>query len=133
MEIIDYNIRDDESVSSSEENYKKYESEFTMKDYLNCKNTRKILEIEHLERFFKTAEKDINDFYDQVKKSYNGNGASILRFDTSCKTKAAILGLVYKYIHKSYDLSIFEKNPELAASLIAEYKEKNNTKLVYEE
>ena len=55
--------------------------------------------------------------------------SSALRYDNSSKGIGMITGLVYKYIDKKYDLEIFEKNPELASSLIAKLEENKNKKI----
>ena len=128
MELIDYNddYSDDNSISSTEEKFGKYKKKFVLSDYLNCISTRRILEKEHLEQYFETAEKDINKLYYKVKQYCKERGTSVLRFDNDDKAKAAISGIIYKYIHKDYDITIFEKYPELAAPLIAKYIEKKN-------
>ena len=131
MEEINYNdYSDGDSVSSTEDKVEKIEKLFTEKDFLNCKRTKHILEIEHLNNYFSNVEPNINMLYDQKRAKCQGHGASILRFDKGDKIKGLIAGLVYKHIHKKYDLEIFKTNPELANPLIQKYNKKKNTRLL---
>jgi hypothetical protein len=122
---------DDESYNSEEETFKKIEKikKIKLEEFLNFPKTRKILEIEHLDNYFDNCEKDIIKLYSKIKKHCKEQMSSALKYDNSSKGIGMITGLVYKYIDKKYDLEIFEKNPELASSLIAKLEENKNKKI----
>ena len=121
----------DESYNSEEETLKKVEKikKIKLEEFLNFPKTRKILEVEHLDNYFDNCEKDIIKLYSNIKKHCKEQMSSALRYDNSSKGIGMITGLVYKYIDKKYDLEIFEKNPELASSLIAKLEENKNKKI----
>ena len=99
-----------------------------LEEFLNFPKTRRILEGDHLDNYFENCEKDIKKYYSKVKKHCKEQMSSALKFDQSSKGIGQITGLIYKYIDKKYDLEIFEKNPELASSLIAKLEENKNKK-----
>ena len=99
-----------------------------VEEFLHFKETREILEINHLDTFFENCEKDINKLYDKIKECCDQQMSSALRFDIPGKGKGKIAGLVYKYINKEYNLEFFEEYPELTTNLIAKLEEKNNKK-----
>ena len=121
----------DESYNSDEETFKKVEKikKLKLEEFLNFPKTRKILEIEHLDNYFDNCEKDIIKLYSKIKKHCKEQMSSALKYDNSSKGIGMITGLVYKYIDKKYNLEIFEKNPELASSLIAKLEENKNKKI----
>ena len=52
--------------------------------------------------------------------------ASALKFNRNNEISGMIVGIVYKYIQKKYNLKIFEERPELANSLLRKYEEKKS-------
>ena len=114
---------DDSEYEIDEKIYK-----FTLKDYLKFPYTRNALIYHHHQKFLETCEpklkKQMDNIYDYCQ---NQQMASVLRLDLSKRGVGHIIGMIYKYIKKDYDLEIFEKRPELIQPLIAaKQKEKNN-------
>jgi len=129
MDHFEENISDAESIDSSDEKIEKIKKTFKIDDFLKCAATKKILVWHHLEKFSTKTEPELKVLYQNIKLHCDQQMSSALRFDKTSRGMGMVIGLVYKFIKKEYDLEIFENKPELANPLIAEYEKKNNKKI----
>ena len=112
----------EEEESEREKLIETLKKEYTFKHFWEYIPTQKILKNEHLQDFMDNAGKDINAFYLIEREFCKRQQASIFAFRDNSNA-GALEGLIYKHIHKDYDLEIFYKNPEWARSCIAYYLE----------
>ena len=126
MDLYEQNNQSDDSYDSDDEKSQKLNKLFKEKDYLECKETREILEALHLQTYFETAEKDMKDLLYNIDLYCKQTMASALKFNRNNEISGMIVGIVYKYIKKKYNFKIFEEKPELANSLLRKYEEKKS-------
>ena len=92
--------------------------------YFECKTTCNFLVDQHLQTFFDTVELDILKYYEKVYNYCKQNYSTTLRFDRRGIGSGKIVGLIYKYIEKEYNLEEIEEYPQLMEILIAYKKNK---------
>lgn len=95
---------------------------FTENDFLNCTETREILENGFLWNYQKNMEPLLNNFYLNKRKKMYDNGATIFYYDTHADFFSELNGIVFRNIKKEFDFSVFQNNPSFANPLIAQYE-----------
>ena len=88
---------------------------YRLEDFLNCKETKQILEEEHYNNFEKNVEPKLINFLKYFKEYYNETS---LFKETKGHAEGEFVALIYNNLNKNYDLNIFYENPELAQSLL---------------
>jgi len=77
---------------------------FTEEDFLSCSTTRARLQNEFIWEWEKNCVPKIENYYNGMRRQ-------------------ELTGIVYKYLKKEYDISIFHDCPNLADPLIKQYEE----------
>lgn len=108
----------DEFVEQEEIEFLK--NNFTLKDYLNCAQTRDVLEEHREEKFETDLLNPICDLYGEIWHECREHLYIMLARDEDCEGGIEILNLIEKYCEKEYDINIFYKNTYLAKPLIIE-------------
>lgn len=109
--------------SSEEESDSDIIKNLSIKDFLNNPETESILEM----NFFEKVKKDISDktemFYKDEVDCANESFMNIFDNDKDGKMSYDFFLTMYPFIAKSYDISIFDKYPFLAKSLLVDKEE----------
>lgn len=100
---------------------------FTPDDYLNNIHTSRILEEEHFEKFKVQMADIIEEFYNNKVYESTIDYMDIFDKDFHKKKSYDFFLTIYPFIVKSYDFSIFDKQPYLQDYLI---KKKGKEKIV---
>lgn len=95
---------------------------FTLKDYIKHPETKAILDQMHIWGFTKKCEKEIIDYYRNSTRRAAASDATIFAYDYGGHHAGTLAGLIYKYIEREYDLSIFYDYPHLAQPLIEDHE-----------
>jgi hypothetical protein len=113
-------------------NYKKnlIKESFTEDDYLSCDKTRQILEDDFFWRWERKGEPCVEDFYNGIRKETQGKFSTPLFYDTTGEFSSKLTGIVYKYLKREYDISIFHDCPSLADPLVRKYDEIQENKKI---
>ena len=126
MDISHFAFQDIDSETEEADELERFianlKSQFTFKHFWDYLPTQKILKNEHLQDFMDGAGKDINAFYSIERGFCKRHQASIFAFRDN-SNGGALESLIYKHIHKEYDLEIFYNNPQWAKSCVAYYLE----------
>lgn len=88
-------------------------------DFINCKNTKQILENEHYWKFEHKLLNQLINLYNLYHKQFQSN--NFLNKDTHCIYGQYFADLIYTYIDKNYDITIFYDNIDLADDLFKLY------------
>jgi len=88
---------------------------YKLEHFLNCKQTKEILEKEYYNNFVKNMEPELIDFLKYFKEYYKETS---LFKETKGNAEGEFVALIYNNLNKNYDLNIFYENPELAQPLI---------------
>ena len=91
--------------------------QFTIDDYLACKETRNILTMEWEHIFENKLQDQIEYVYAQFLSSMKDGGYNILALADDNHSND-LLSIIKHHIDKKYSLEIFQENPNLAQSLI---------------
>jgi len=126
MDISHFTSRDLDSSEEEEDEYENFiktlKTEYTFKHFWDYLPTQKILKNEYLQGFMDSAGKDIKTFYSIEREFCKRHQASIFAFRDN-SNGGNLEGLIYKHIHKDYNLEIFYKNPDWARSCVSYYLE----------
>ena len=94
-----------------------YLKNLDLQDFLNCEETKDILEMEFYNKFELGLKQSLMRLFENCAKSYSSD--SFLFNDYTGEKNSDIFSeIVYKFIIKKYDLTIFYDNPELAKKLL---------------
>jgi hypothetical protein len=93
-------------------------SELTYEDYIGHPETLAILEDDFFENFKKTMEEPIEHFYNSEVEDAIANFMQIFDKDFNKRNCYDFFLTIYPFISKNYDMSIFDKFPFLAKSLL---------------
>lgn len=128
MNEFDLNIMSDEEVYE----YKKkiLQTEFTLDDFLNCKDTCEILTNEHYWDYEKKCIPQLETFYEKTLFELRNKSSTPLYYDIHTEFAGELSFIVYKNIKKEYDLNIFYDCPDLANPLIDEATQLSSTKKI---
>ena len=121
-------MMDDEEFYTYKKNLIK--ETFTEDDYLSCEKTRQILEDEFFWKWEKKGEPSIEEFYNGMRTEMQGRYATPLFYDTTGEFSSKLTGIVYKYLKREYDISIFHDCPGLAEPLVRKYDEIQENKKI---
>ena len=91
--------------------------EITLEDYLNHPETNSILEDEHFEMLKDTMCDKIENFYKNEVNYAEMHFMKIFNKDYDSKMSYDFFLTIYPFISKNYDISIFERFPNLAKCL----------------
>lgn len=108
---------------------------FTEDDFLQCDDTREILENEFLWKYQKNMEPLLEEFYLERRSDMYDNGATIFYYDVHADFFSELNHIIFRHLRKEYDFSLFSDNPNLANPVIAKYEavymdEDKNTKKI---
>jgi hypothetical protein len=95
---------------------------FTEEDYLSCSVTNARLQNEFIWAWERNGVPDIENYYNRIRKQTRETCATPLFYDKD-GFSSKLTGIVYKYIKREYDISIFHDCPNLADPLIKQYEE----------
>ena len=106
---------------------------FTEDDFLQCDDTREMLENEFLWNYQKNMEPLLEKFYLERRSDMYDNGTTIFYYDVHADFFSELNGIIFRHLRKEYDFSIFLDNPSFANPVIAKYEavymdENKNTK-----
>jgi len=96
---------------------------FTEKDFLSCEITRKRLFNEFFWKWDKNCAPKIENYYNGMREEVRGTFTTPFFYDRHGDFSSELNGIVFKYIKKEYDISIFQECPTLAEPLIKQYEE----------
>ena len=96
---------------------------FTVEDFLSCDTTRKRLYNEFFWEWDKDCAPKIENYYHGIREQIRGTFATPFFYDRHGDFASELKGIVFKYIKKDYDISIFHDCPTLAEPLIKQYEE----------
>ena len=94
-----------------------YLKNLDLQDFLNCDETSEILEMEFYNNFELGLKKSLMRVFENCAKTYSSDDFLYQDF-TGEKNSDVFSEIVYKYIIKNYDLTIFYDNPNLAKKLL---------------
>ena len=97
--------------------------DFTLNDFLNDDICKDILDSNFNDKLEVLQDKIIYFYKKYVE--YNCDNI-MLRKDRSHMMGYALLNIIYKYISKDYDITIFYENPNLVNHLLEKYELNNN-------
>ena len=103
----------EEEIITKEE----YLKNLDVQDFLNCEETKNILETEFYNKFELGLKQSLMRVFENCAKSYSSD-AFLFNDYTGEKNSDIFSEIVYDYIVKKYDLTIFYDNPELAKKLL---------------
>lgn len=110
---------DEEIPQEEQQIYKEYQNikHFTLADYLECTETRTIIEDEWNTRIEETIEPELYALFDMFLKEHKHSGTGL--FDRATTQHATDFFLLIKHhLVKKYSTSMFEENPTLASPLV---------------
>jgi hypothetical protein len=113
----------DEDISFYSQGGEYLEDLFTLRDYLEVKSTRSILEENHYEMIETQLVPKIKIICDTLKETIKDT--RILHRDTRGLFFCELVNLIIKHIKKKYNLEVFYENPSLASDVIIKYKTNN--------
>ena len=96
---------------------------FTEEDFLSCSATRTRLQNEFIWEWEKNCVPKIENYYNGMRRQTHETFATPLFYDKDGSFSSELTGIVYKYLKKEYDISIFHDCPNLAVPLIKQYEE----------
>ncbi len=96
---------------------------FTEEDFLSCSITRARLQNEFIWEWEKNGVPKIENYYNGIRRQTRETFATPLFYDKDGSFSSDLTGIVYKYLKKEYDISIFHDCPNLAEPLIKQYEE----------
>jgi hypothetical protein len=96
---------------------------FTEEDFLSCSITRARLQNEFIWEWEKNCVPKIENYYNGMRRQTHETFATPLFYDKDGSFSSELTGIVYKYLKKEYDISIFHDCPNLADPLIKQYEE----------
>jgi len=97
---------------------------FTLDDFMNNPETFAILEDEYYDKFHVKMRDKVESFYKSHVFDSVDNFLDIFDKDFFGKNSSDLFFIIYSYIHKKYDISIFHDKPTLANSM---FKDNDNT------
>ena len=117
-----------ETYNMSEDEYYVHRSNsiretFSVEDFLSCTITRDRLHNEFFWEWEKNCAPQIEHFYNDVRRTMQEICATPLFYDKTGEFSSELLGIVFKYIRREYDIGIFHDCPSLADPLIRQYEE----------
>lgn len=124
IEYHDVEHDDHQYVDPDAEAAEMLKKKFTLNDYLECPETREILEEQWFQTFSKQCEKRVWGFYEREQKEQQASSSSILFYDKYGSYAGHLSALIFPYIEPQYDLQIFYDFPYLAQPLIEALKDK---------
>ena len=95
---------------------------FTEDDFLECDDTREILENEFLWSYQRNMEPLLEKFYLDKRSEMYDSGATIFYYDVHADFFSELNGIIFRHLRKKYDFSIFLDNPSLANPIIVKYE-----------
>ena len=113
------------SPSKNDTHYYEHEEEFnpvkflkslSLDDFLNCKETNDILNSEHYWKFEETLSEQLEHLYKNYYLQFPDNPVIFGR-NYNALNANSFADLIYEFIDKKYDLTIFYDNPHLAEPL----------------
>jgi hypothetical protein len=96
---------------------------FSEEDFLSCAITRDRLHNEFFWEWEKNCAPQIEHLYNGVRRTMQETMATPLFYDKTGIFSSDLLGIVFKYIRREYDIGIFHDCPSLADPLIRQYEE----------
>jgi len=102
-----------------DENPEEYLKKLPLETFLKCNTTHSILESEHYWKFERKLLPQLESIYCDYNNSYNDK--VIFSRDPDKILSLAFANLIYDYLVKKYDLSIFYDNPGLAEPLFTSH------------
>jgi len=94
-----------------------YLKNLELQDFLNCDDTRNILEFEFYNNFELGLKNSLKRLFEIKAKTYSCD-AFLYNDFTGEKNSDIFSEIIYEYINKKYDLTIFYNNPNLAEKLL---------------
>jgi len=128
----DYYSSDNENSDNENDEkilHKKQLSNYTLQDYLDCPETKQLLETEFYLKFESELSDKIKGIYENFCFSKNLESSNIMSKDLDGTKNNIFFNLIYKEIEKQYDLDIFYNEPTLAFPMINSKKKNNLTNL----
>ena len=109
---------DDEYNFERQEKWKSIKH-FTINDYLECNETRIVLE-QNWNQDFEDTEKELYDLFDKLMEYIQNNQYDFLSLADNVHA-SDFVSLIRHHLERNYDVSIFENDPDLANPLIKKY------------
>ena len=101
---------------------------YSINDYLECRDTKQILESEfYIDCETKLSEK-LKGLYENICYDKSNEKSNILSKDNEGALANSFFSIIYKNIEKQYDLDIFHNNPTLAYSMLNNKNKNKNIK-----
>lgn len=98
---------------------------YTSQDFLECPQTRSILDTDEQDRFGKSIEAVLSDFLHELCVQEQEELSSALTNTTPGKFSGEMLAIIRQAVWPNYDFNMFGREPDLAAPLQAFVETKN--------
>ena len=89
---------------------------------MSCEKTKNYLVDDFNDRWEKIGQPKIESFYNSVREEMQNCYATPLFYDTTGEFSVKLTNIIFKYLKKTYDISIFHDSPDLADSLLRQYE-----------
>ena len=104
--------------SDEEESLSEFiKNNYSLEDFLNCDQTRLVLEDEHFNKFDNKPREAIKALYEKIWSQIQCENTKLLIKDIFCSEGETLAALVFNNINPNYDISIFCDCPPLAKAL----------------
>jgi hypothetical protein len=130
-----YSSGDEQMENDTEEkiNARKELEKYNINDYLECPETKQLLETEFYLKFETELSEKLKGLYENFCFDKNLESSNIMSKDYDGIKNNTFFSLIYKVIEKQYDLNIFYNEPSLAFPMIASKKKNiDNTEQIIE-
>lgn len=120
MSYRNYENYTDESSDDESQNKNDILSQFTLNDYLDCNETREILDSEWDCNIRENMEEEITEIFRNYRLKFENTQSKLFKRSTS-EHEATLFSLIKHHLVRNYNTEIFKNNPHLATPLIKSF------------